>query len=222
MRHIDLTKLTQVITVIAGLLTIDKLMGPVIAQWLNSNSAYFEIFLNSSTNSVSNNFTISSISNLTNWIPSITIPEFFNNNNIYYSDKATFIATVVIALIMVGLFLESGSYLGLSLVVMTIAIGIGFNLIYFITSFFVSDTWLVINTIVAAIFGSTIISDTKDAAKKDVRQSFFDWLVGVFIVLLILLMFEIIIKFVYYIIILILYYISHLFTSVIGSLGSIC
>ena len=50
MRLIDLNKLAQVVTVIVGLLTIDKLIGPVIFRWLNSNRAYLENFLNPISN----------------------------------------------------------------------------------------------------------------------------------------------------------------------------
>jgi len=185
------------------LLTLYKSVGPSISQWLSSNHVYFETFLNSTINSAFNSIIINSTSSLTNWIPTITAPELYNHNN-YYDDQGIFIATIVILLICTGLIFDSASFVMPS--IKGIAWGMGFNLIYFITSFFYSDIWLLINTVMAIIFRGALSSDTKDATKADMG-GFSNWLSGVFTTLMIITSLEIIIKYIYYIIVLVLYHI---------------
>lgn len=213
MRLIDLNRLAQVITVIVGLLTIDKLIGTAIFQWLNSNRAYVENFLKPISNLIP---PINLTSNFTNWIPSI--PEFYRDNNIYFSDNAFLLSFIVTILIILGLVFESASFFRSFL--LGIGWGICFNLIYFVTSIFYSDIWIMINTIIAIIIKPTLFSD-KEVAKRPIKGDFSNWLLEVIFALLILIVLEFILKIIYYLLIKFIIFIIIFMNMLIGWLGEI-
>lgn len=175
---IDLSKLAQLFTIIVGLLTIN--------QWVSSSQSW----INRYTNPINDNLFdliigLNTYFNNTQANLAMHITAYFNNtnadltqvtyptlsvSNIYLSDKGFLIALLVILIMMLIGLIEFESFS--KILLFGIAFGILFNLIYFVSSYYLSPTWLLIATVIAMIVGHYFVvellkEDETNGGKKD-------------------------------------------------------
>ena len=210
MKHINLTKLTQLSTILAAIITISVHGSSLLRQCTN----YIDNILLKSTLNASINYTSYYTINYSSYhiinssslnLTQATYPSFFdlllsNSGNIFFSSDDWLIAIGVILLISVGLILSSGSDPVLKSLFKGILSGVCFDLIYFILRIFLSSWWLVADVIISLILGMN-----NSATKK---TSLLDEVLDVLVKLVFI---EILLKFIYIILVFIYLWMHWLF-----------